>query len=160
MRSAAAATGMALGVVGLSAAAATAAGDPEVRIGTRHAAPGSTVTVSTTACGSETYGKGQSEVAGMFHLFPGEGEGVLTGTFRVPEGTRPGSDTVILKCPPRVKVTGSYDIVLRNPSGAVEAGFGSASDRSTQLVVGSVLLGGAAAGVAVRVRRRIVATPG
>ncbi|MFD3621267.1 sortase [Streptomyces sp. NPDC058676] len=150
--------GLVLGAVGLSSPAAAAAsgptGDSDIHISTRHAAPGSTVRVSTTACGSETYGKGESEAGGKFHLFPGDRTGVLTGEFQVPSGTEPGAYTVTLKCPPRVKVTGTYMVGTGNPSGAVDAGFGAGNDKGTQLALGAVLLAGAAAGGAIKMRRR------
>lgn len=149
--------GFVLGIVGLSSPAAAAAngptGDPNMHISPRHAAPGSTVTVSTRACGSETYGKGESEAGGKFHLLPGDREGVLTGEFKVPGGTEAGGYTVTLKCPPRVKITGTYWVGAGNPSGAIDAGFGAANDKGTQLALGTVLLAGAAAGGVIKMRR-------
>ena len=149
--------GFLLGTVGLSSPAAAAAngptGDPGMHISPSHAAPGSTVTVSTRACGSETYGKGESEAGGKFHLLPGDREGVLTGEFKVPGGTAPGGYTITLKCPPRVKITGTYWVGTGNPSGAIDAGFGAANDKGTQLALGGVLLAGAAAGCAIKMRR-------
>ncbi|MFG2732829.1 sortase [Streptomyces canus] len=149
--------GLVLGAVGLSSPAAAAASGltsgSDIHISTRHATPGSTVRVSTTACGSETYGKGESE-AGKFHLFPGDRTGVLTGEFQVPSGTEPGAYTVTLKCPPRVKVTGTYLVGTGNPSGPVDAGFGTGNDKGTQLALGAMLLAGAAAGGAIKMRRR------
>ncbi|MEV7279353.1 sortase [Streptomyces sp. NPDC093111] len=130
-----------------------------VRINPRKAFPGSTVTVSTTACGKETYGKGESELAGQFHLLPGERKGVLVGEFRVPENAASGTDTVTLKCPPRIKQTVTYHISGR-PHGAVEAGFGWAAGaeesdgNGAQLALGALLLGGAVAGGVARLRRR------
>ncbi|WP_326659152.1 sortase [Streptomyces canus] len=150
--------GLVLGAVGLSCPAAAAASGPasdsDVHISTRHAVPGSTVRVSTTACGSETYGKGESEAGGQFHLFPGARTGVLTGEFQVPSGTEPGAYTVTLKCPPRVQVTGTYLVGTGNPSGPVDAGFGTGNDKGTQLALGAMLLAGAAAGGAIKMRRR------
>ncbi|MDQ1050474.1 sortase [Streptomyces sp. V4I2] len=150
--------GLVLGAVGLSSPAAVAAsgptGDSNIHISTRYAAPGSTVTVSTTACGSETYGKGEAEAGGSFHLFSGDREGVLTGEFRVPDGTEAGGYTVTLKCPPRVKVTGTYQVGTGDPSGAIDAGFGAANDKGAQLALGAMLLAGAAAGGAIKMRRR------
>ncbi|MEV4430169.1 sortase [Streptomyces sp. R-07] len=116
-----------VGAVVLSAPTALAApGDPDVRITPLNAAPGTTVTVSTTACGKETYGKGESEVGGKFHLLPGSRQGVLVGEFQVPDGAASGTDTVTLKCPPRIKQTVTYHI-SRRPHGGVEAGFGWAA---------------------------------
>ncbi|MGW4103377.1 sortase [Streptomyces sp. NPDC004976] len=150
--------GLVLGAVALASPAAAAtsgpASDPDIRFSTRHAAPGATVSVSTTACGSETYGKGESEAGGKFHLLPGDRKGVLAGEFRVPSGTETGTYTVTLKCPPRVKVTGTFRVGTGNPSGAVDAGFGADNDNGTQLALGAVLLAGAVAGGVFRMRRR------
>jgi hypothetical protein len=146
--------GLIAGVLTLQSPAAAAAEDSEVFIRPWNAAPGSTVTVSTTACGAETYGKGESAVAGKFHLFAGDRKGVLTGQFVIPAGTEPTADTVTLKCPPRIKLTDTYEITNRRPNGAVEAGFGDAKDRDTQLAVGGALLATASARCLVRMRRR------
>jgi hypothetical protein len=151
--------GLLLGALGLSVPAAVAAGGPAsdagMHISPGNASPGSTVTVETMACGPEvTYGKGESEAGGAFHLFEGDRAGVLTGQFEVPEGTPAGSDTITLKCPPRTKITDSYEITGHHPKGAVDAGFGAATDKGTQLAVGCALLAGAAAGGVVRMRRR------
>ncbi|ALC19533.1 sortase [Streptomyces pristinaespiralis] len=139
-----------VGALVLSAPAAAAA-DGDIEISPRNA-PGATVTVTTTACGEETYGKGESEAGGQFHLFEGDRKGVLVGEFQVPEDAAPGTDTVTLKCPPRTKVTGTHRIGDR-PSGGVEAGFGDATGKSAQLALGGLLLAGAVAGGAVRTRR-------
>ncbi|RSS42138.1 sortase [Streptomyces sp. WAC08241] len=129
----------------------TTAGNVRVDPGT--ASPGSTVTVSTTACGKETYGKGESEAGGPFHLLPGDREGVLTGEFRLPEGVESGTDTVTLKCPPRTKLTATYRISGR-PNGAVEAGLGGSAGKESEFGLGWLLVGAAVAGGALRMRRR------
>ncbi|MEV3930379.1 MULTISPECIES: sortase [unclassified Streptomyces] len=149
---------LAVGSLALAAPAAGAAADPSgdqtIRISPAKASPGSQVTVSTRACGKETYGKGTSEAAGAFHLFEGERKGVLVGVFEIPRGTEPGTDTVTVKCPPRIMITDTYRIAERAPSGGVDAGFGAPTDQGTQLALGSVLLAGAVAGGVVRMRRR------
>ncbi|UYQ65577.1 sortase [Streptomyces peucetius] len=140
-------------VLSFPAAAAAAEDDGSISISEQRVAPGATVTVTTTACGDETYGKGESEAGGPFHLLEGDRKGVLVGEFRVPDDAESGSDTVTLKCPPRTKVTGTYQISGR-PSGAVEAGFGDATGRTAQFALGGVLLTGAVAGAVARTRRR------
>ncbi|MFJ8076820.1 sortase [Streptomyces sp. NPDC096176] len=143
-----------LGALALSAPAAMAAeeDDGRISISERRAAPGTTVTVTTNACGDETYGKGESEAGGQFHLMESDEAGVLKGEFTIPDDAESGSDTVTLKCPPRTKVTGTYEISGR-PNGAVDAGIG-ATDKTTQLALGGVLVTGAVAGTVVRMRRR------
>ncbi|MEU0134593.1 sortase [Streptomyces sp. NPDC006296] len=148
---------LAVGMLALATPAADAA-DPSaeqtVHISPKKAPPGSQVTVSTRACGKESYGKGTSEAGGAFHLFAGDRAGVLVGVFDIPAGTRPGTDTVTVKCPPRIKMTDTYRIVDRAPTGGVDAGFGAPTGQSTQLAAGGALLAAAAAGGVVRVRRR------
>ncbi|WP_369251847.1 sortase [Streptomyces sp. R41] len=132
-----------------------AADDSELHIRPGDASPGSTVTVSTTACGPDvTYGKGESEAGGTFHLFEGDHEGELTGEFQLPEDRSPDTDTVTVKCPPLTKITDTYQIAGREPNGAVEAGFGDTKDTDTPFAVGGALLAAAAAGCLVRMRRR------
>ncbi|MFI1507922.1 sortase [Streptomyces sp. NPDC020597] len=147
--------GLMAGFLALQVPVAAAAGDSGLDIHSRQTANGSTVTVSTTACGADvTYGKGESEAAGAFHLFGGETKGVLTGEFTVPEGASTGSDTVVVKCPPRIMMTDSYELPTRRPDGAVEAGFGDAGLKAPQLTLGAALVAAAAAGVLVRRRHR------
>ncbi|MER7663639.1 MULTISPECIES: sortase [unclassified Streptomyces] len=143
-----------VGVLALSAPVAAAAGesDGEVRISPEQASPGTTVTVTTTACGKEIYGKGESDAGGKFHLLEGDRKGVLVGEFQVPEDAESGTDTVTLKCPPRTKATAEYSIADR-PSGALDAGFGDPGDKGSQLAVGSLLLSGAVVAGVVRARR-------
>ncbi|MFC9705693.1 sortase [Streptomyces sp. NPDC056943] len=154
-----------LGALVLSASPALAAPDGDVRVNPGKAAPGTTVTVSTTACGKETYGKGESEAGGKFHLLPGDRAGVLVGKFTLPSDAVSGTDTVTLKCPPRIKQTVTYQI-SGQPVGAVEAGFGWAAGAGADAdgggsgstyALGALLLGGAAAGVLIRTRRRATA---
>ncbi|MEV8585919.1 sortase [Streptomyces sp. NPDC051180] len=150
-----------LGALALSAPSAVAAPSGDVKINPGKASPGTTVTVSTTACGKETYGKGESEAGGKFHLLPGDRPGVLVGEFTLPRDAVSGTDTVTLKCPPRIKQTVTYQISGR-PVGAVEAGFGWAAgadegDDGNPYALGALLLGGAAAGVLIRMRRRATA---
>ncbi|WP_460060963.1 sortase [Streptomyces sp. YKOK-I1] len=146
--------GLTAGALALQIPVAAAADDSGLDI--RQGAHGSTVTVtvSTTACGTETYGKGESELAGSFHLFPGASKGVLTGEFTLPEGTSADTDTVTVKCPPRIKITDSYELAAREPDGAVEAGFGPAGNTAPQLALGAALVAAAAAGGLVRMRHR------
>ncbi|MFB8042320.1 sortase [Streptomyces hydrogenans] len=154
-----------LSALALSASPAVAAPGGDVRVNPGKAAPGTTVTVSTTACGKETYGKGESEAGGKFHLLPGDREGVLVGTFKLPLEAASGTDTVTLKCPPRIKQTVTYQI-SGQPVGAVEAGFGWAAGAGegtdgggsdVPYTLGALLLGGAAAGILIRTRRRATA---
>lgn len=141
--------GLVLGAFALQGPAAVAADDSDIHIRPGHVSPGSTVTVSTTACGPDvTYGKGESAAGGLFHLFEGDRAGVLTGSFRIPEGAGPDRDTVTVKCPPSIRITDTYKVSRRYPRGGVDAGFGPAREE-----FGAVLLAGVAAGGALMRRR-------
>ncbi|MFF3839066.1 sortase [Streptomyces sp. NPDC001930] len=147
-----------LSALALSAPTAVAAPAGGAWVNPGKAAPGTTVTVTTNACGKETYGKGESVAGGKFHLLPGDRKGVLVGKFTLPLDAVSGTDTVTLKCPPRIQQTVTYQISGR-PNGAVEAGFGWAAganedDGGSPYALGALLLGGAAAGVVIRMRRR------
>ncbi|MGW1728846.1 sortase [Streptomyces sp. NPDC002306] len=147
--------GLVIGVLALQSPAASASDDSDLNIRPGNGSPGSTVTVTTTACGPDvTYGKGESEAGGQFHMFEGDRAGELTGEFQIPGDGGPETDTVTVKCPPRTKLTDTYQINGREPNGAVEAGFGDARDTDTQIVVGGALIAAAAAGGLVRMRRR------
>ncbi|MBD0424698.1 sortase [Streptomyces sp. TRM S81-3] len=147
--------GLALGALGLQIPVAVAADDSHVRIDPGDGSPGSTVTVSTSDCDpAADYGKGWSEVGGEFHLFAGDEEGVLTGRFTIPEGTGAGTDTITLKCPPRTKVTETYQVTGRTPRGSVSAGFGPGEDSGVALALGGGLLLTATAGGLVWICRR------
>jgi hypothetical protein len=156
--------GLAVGLLVLVAPAAGAAAGPSgeqtIEISPAHASPGAQVTVSTRACGEEIYGKGTSEAGGAFHLLEGERKGVLVGVFEIPKGTEVRTDTITVKCPPRVKITDTYRIADRAPTGGVDAGVGAGTGGSTQLAVGSVLLAGAVTGGVMRMRRRTAAVRG
>ncbi|MFD5818222.1 sortase [Streptomyces sp. NPDC127038] len=147
--------GLLLGLMALQSPAAAAADDTQLRINPGNALPGSTVRVTTTACGPDvTYGKGQSTVGGQFNMFGGNRKGVLAGEFRIPEEGASGIDTVTVKCPPRIKLTDTYEIAERSPNGAIQAGFGDAEDSNTQVAAGGALITAAAAGALFRIRRR------
>ena len=153
---------LALGAVGLPVPAAAAAADPQVEVTPKVAQPGSTVKVSTDACGADvTYGKGTTEAGGDFHLFQGDRPGVLAGEFTVPADTAPGEYQVVTKCPPRIQTIGTVRVAAPHPSGPVDAGAGgTAGTDAARLGLGSALLAGAAAGAAVHVRRRARRTSG
>ncbi|MFF3415843.1 sortase [Streptomyces sp. NPDC002698] len=151
--------GLLLGVLALQSPAAVAAGDTELRIDPGNALPGSTVTVTTTACGPDvTYGKGESASGVQFHMFGSNRRGVLVGEFQIPAEGASGTDTVTVKCPPRIKLTDTYEIANQQPNGAIHAGFGDAQDTSTQVAMGGALITAAAGGALYRIRRRSLGT--
>jgi hypothetical protein len=133
--------GLVLCALALQGPAAAAADDSELRISPKNGSPGSTVTVSTTACGSDvTYGKG-SAGGDEFHLLDDDRKGVLTGHFRIPEGATSGAHEVIVKCPPSIQMTDTVKVKRSHPSGGVDAGFGPAEvgENKPTLLGGAVL---------------------
>lgn len=162
MRTARAAlAGGALAVLALGSSASLAAADEsEVSVSPRVAAPGSTVTVSTSACDPNvTYAKGQSEAGGQINMLENHNEGELAGDFTVPDDAKDGVYSITVKCPPSTRAMASFE-VARRPDGPVHGGFGGASGlNSTEIVLGSVLLAAAATGGAIRMRHRMNSSP-
>lgn len=136
---------------------AAAADDSRLRISPENGAPGSTVTVSTTACGSDvTYGKGTAG-GDEFHLFDDAHSGVLTGHFRVPETATPGGHEIVVKCPPSVRLTDTFDVGRDRPSGGIHAGFGPAAVAENKpTLLGGAVLAAVSGGVLVLRRHRSV----
>lgn len=81
-----------------TAAARDAGGGMEVHPST--VMPGSTVTVNTTACGSEGTATGDASAvgAGTFTLAPDTHEENATGTFKVPPSAQPGTYEIAAQC--------------------------------------------------------------
>ncbi|MFI0821028.1 sortase [Streptomyces sp. NPDC021098] len=146
--------GLALCALALQGPAAAAADDTQLNISPRYGAPGSTVTVRTAACGSETYGKGSAS-GDEFHLFDDNHTGVLTGQFRIPVDADSGSHEVIVKCPPNIKITDAVEVLRSHPSGGVHAGFGPAAVAENKpTLLGGAVLAVAAGGVLLMRRHR------
>lgn len=104
-------------IIGLTVPTASATDVADAWVTPYYAFPGMRLTVTTTACGRDaSYSKGQSEAGGQVNLLPVGRRGLLAGTFRVPENTRPGWYTVTLRCPPRTQATTSFRVV-RFPRG-------------------------------------------
>lgn len=145
-----------LAALGAAAApAAAVSGESDVSVSPQRAYPGSTVTVSTEVCGpAATYAKGQAEAGGQINLTDDGAVGELAGDFTVPEVAEAGVYTITVKCPPRTRVEASFEVVGR-PAGAVSGGFGGTGGLDgTQLVLGGLLIAGAAAGGVATKRRR------
>ncbi|WP_338677280.1 hypothetical protein V1460_33185 [Streptomyces sp. SCSIO 30461] len=134
---------------------ATAADESGIGVSPDVAFPGSTVTVSTTACeGDVAYAKGQAEYAGQIHLTETGHDGELAGDFTVPDDIKDGVYDITVKCLTGGRVETSYQ-VARRPDGAVHGGFGGATGlNGTEVVIGSALLAGASAIGLIAMRRR------
>ncbi|MEU3228106.1 hypothetical protein ABZ695_33765 [Streptomyces sp. NPDC006976] len=109
-----AAAALAAAALGLSAAAPSAYGDEPapLRITPASAAPGATVTVDTTACGSDTGATGDASAldAPRFPLAPATLEEVLAGSFRVPGGIEPGPYSIGVECANGKEATGEVEV--------------------------------------------------
>ncbi|MET7341750.1 hypothetical protein [Streptomyces sp. NPDC005547] len=109
-----AAAALAAAALGLSAAAPSAYGDgpASLRITPASAAPGATVTVDTTACGSDGSATGDASAldAAEFPLAPASLEETLAGSFRVPGGVAPGSYGIGVDCANGKKATGEIEV--------------------------------------------------
>ncbi|MCQ0022636.1 hypothetical protein M4914_06515, partial [Streptomyces somaliensis DSM 40738] len=96
-------TGTALAAVCLGALAAPAAhaGDlGTLELSPSVAAPGTSVTVSTRACGPNGHGVGDAQAlgAGQFKMRPGASKDLAVGTFRIPEHAKPGAYRIGVVC--------------------------------------------------------------
>ena len=109
-----AAAALAAAALGLSAAAPSAYGDgpASLRITPASAAPGATVTVDTTACGSDSSATGDASAldAPEFPLAPASLEEALAGSFRVPGSVAPGSYGIGVDCANGKKASGQIEV--------------------------------------------------
>ncbi|WP_228977617.1 hypothetical protein [Streptomyces sp. DH12] len=170
-------TGTALAAVCLGALAAPAAyaGDFErLEVSPSVANPGTTVTVSTRACG-DGHGIGDAQALGAaeFKLRPEGPKGLATGRFRVPEHTKPGTYGIGVACDNGKTATG--DLVVKQgggashhpthqpthqpthegPHGHVKTGVGgSVGPDATRIATGVAVLAGTAVAGAWLLRRR------
>jgi hypothetical protein len=82
-----------------SATAAIAAGGG-LKIQPATVTPGSTVTVNTTACGSDGAASGDASAvgAGTFTLAPSTHKEIAVGRFEVPPSAQPGTYEIVAKC--------------------------------------------------------------
>ncbi|WP_405901558.1 hypothetical protein [Streptomyces sp. NBC_00727] len=123
-----AAAALAAAALGLSAAAPSAYGEgpASLRITPASAAPGATVTVDTTACGSDGSATGDASAldAPEFPLVPASLEETLAGSFRVPGGVAPGSYGIGVDCANGKKATGEIEVKAAGSSRDAEAGTG------------------------------------
>ncbi|MFF1834119.1 hypothetical protein ACFVXE_07915 [Streptomyces sp. NPDC058231] len=110
----AAAAALATAALGLSAAAPSAfAGDREqLEISPTSAAPGTTVTAATTACGNDAKATGDANSleAGTFGLASDTRKEVVVGTFTVPKKTDSGPYSVDVSCENGKGATGTLQV--------------------------------------------------
>jgi hypothetical protein len=146
----------AVAVTGLAAVPAAAAqGGLEVYPATT--GPGSTVTVSTTACGARGTAAGDAGAVGSgpFTLAPGPDPARAEARFAVPESAQPGTYEIVARCSGGAEVTGDLIVSPAEaglpgalmPRGHVETGVGGAlGPDPVQTTAGVAALAVAAAG--------------
>ncbi|TXS35768.1 hypothetical protein EAO72_19350, partial [Streptomyces sp. or43] len=109
-----AAAALAAAALGLSAAAPSAYGDElgPLDITPASAAPGSTVTVNTTACRGDTGATGDASAldASDFALAPATLKEVLAGSFQVPGTIEPGPYSIDVACENGKRATGEIQV--------------------------------------------------
>ncbi|MEU8628913.1 hypothetical protein [Streptomyces sp. NPDC048669] len=132
------AAALAAAALGLCAAAPSAYGDElgSLEITPASAAPGTTVTVNTTACGDDTgaTGDASSLKASRFALAPATLKEVLAGSFRVPGNVEPGPYSVDVACENGKEATGEIEVKAAGTAGrdsADPAGTAGKDSRDT-----------------------------
>ncbi|WP_406449870.1 hypothetical protein OG782_11275 [Streptomyces sp. NBC_00876] len=127
-----AAAALAAAALGLSAAAPSAYGDElgPLEITPASAAPGTTVTVNTTACGGDTAATGDASAldASGFALAPATLKEVLAGSFRVPGNVEPGPYSIDVACENGKRATGEIEVKAAGTVGQDSAAASSDED--------------------------------
>lgn len=127
-----AAAALAAAALGLSAAAPSAYGDElgSLEITPASAAPGATVTVNTTACGSDTGATGDASAldASEFALAPATLKEVLAGSFQVPGTIEPGPYSIDVACENGKQATGEIEVKAADTAGKDSAAGSSEED--------------------------------
>lgn len=126
-----AAAALAAAALGLCAAAPSAYGDElgPLEITPASAAPGTTVTVNTSACGSDTGATGDASSldASRFALAPATLKEVLAGSFRVPGNVEPGPYSIDVSCENGKEATGEIEVKAAGTAGKDNATAGKDS---------------------------------
>ncbi|MFB6578043.1 hypothetical protein ACFCYC_11490 [Streptomyces sp. NPDC056402] len=147
-----------LGVVGF------AIGDfAPLEVWPKSAAPGATVTVNTTACGSGSHADGDATTVGggRFKLVPGTHKEVVVGQFQIARGTRGGTYAIGATCANGKFATGNLIVTERGPQGHVNTGVGGGTTTTTdpaKIAAGAAVLAAAAVGGTWLLRRRASGT--
>ncbi|MFF4387022.1 hypothetical protein ACFY0G_09585 [Streptomyces sp. NPDC001552] len=147
-----------LGVVGF------APGDfAPLEVWPKSAAPGATVTVNTTACGSGSHADGDATTVGggRFKLVPGTHKEVVVGQFQIAHGTRGGTYAIGATCANGKFATGNLIVTERGPQGHVNTGVGGGTTTTTdpaKIAAGAAVLAASAVGGTWLLRRRASGT--
>ncbi|MFJ3924134.1 hypothetical protein [Streptomyces sp. NPDC090022] len=131
----------------------------------KSAAPGTTVTVNTTACGSGSHADGDATTVGggRFRLAPGPRKEVVVGQFHVGHSLPPGTYGIGATCANGKFATGDLVVTERGPHGHVNTGVGGAAMTTadpTKIAAGAAVLAATAVGGTWLLRRRASGTRG
>ncbi|WLQ45585.1 hypothetical protein P8A22_26825 [Streptomyces laculatispora] len=130
-----AAAALAAAALGLCAAAPSAYGDElgPLEITPASAAPGTTVTVNTKACGGDTGATGDASSldASRFALAPATLKEVLAGSFRVPGNVEPGPYSIDVACENGKRATGEIKVKAAGTTGRDDADPAGTAGRSS-----------------------------
>ncbi|MEV8534338.1 hypothetical protein [Streptomyces sp. NPDC051211] len=144
-----------------------AAGDfAPLEVWPKSAAPGTTVTVNTTACGSGSHADGDATTVGggRFRLVPSTHKEVVVGQFQVAHDIRPGTYSIGATCANGKFATGDLAVTERTgPQGHVRTGVGGGTTTTadpTKITAGAAVLAAAAVGGTWLLRRRASGTQG
>ncbi|MFB7464301.1 hypothetical protein ACFCZ1_12530 [Streptomyces sp. NPDC056224] len=126
-------------------------------------APGTTVTVNTTACGPGSHAEGDATTVGggRFRLAPGTHKEVVVGQFHVAHGTRPGTFGIGVTCANGKFATGDLVVTERGPQGHVQTGVGGGTTTANdpaKIAAGAAVLAATAVGGTWLLRRRASGT--
>lgn len=129
----------------------------------KSAAPGTTVTVNTTACGHSSHAEGDATTVGggRFKLVPGTHKEVVVGQFQVARDTRPGTYGVGATCANGKFATGDLVVTERGPQGHVRTGVGGGTTTTAdpaKIAAGAAVLAATAVGGTWLLRRRASGT--
>ncbi|MFD7261137.1 hypothetical protein [Streptomyces sp. NPDC059874] len=129
----------------------------------KSAAPGATVTVNTSACGSGSHAEGDATTVGggRFKLVPTTHKEVVVGQFQVARGTHPGSYAIGVTCANGKFATGDLVVTERGPQGHVHTGVGGGTTTTTdpaKIAAGAAVLAATAVGGTWLLRRRASGT--
>ncbi|MER5808051.1 hypothetical protein ABT143_07625 [Streptomyces sp. NPDC002033] len=129
----------------------------------KSAAPGTTVTVNTKACGPGSRAEGDASTVGggRFKLVPGTHKEVVEGQFRVEHGLKPGTYGIGATCANGKFATGDLVVGEHGPQGRVQSGVGGGTTTATDpatITAGAAALAAAAVGGTWLLRRRASGT--
>ncbi|MGW6710574.1 hypothetical protein ACWGDE_37570 [Streptomyces sp. NPDC054956] len=146
--------------------ASFAAGDfAPLEVWPKSAAPGTTITVNTSACGRGSHAEGDATTVGggRFKLTPGTHKEVVVGQFQVARATHPGTYGIGATCANGKFATGDLIVTEhdRGPQGHVRTGVGGGTTTTAdpaKITAGAAVLAAAAVGGTWLLRRRASGT--